>query len=128
MAYASRTHSLGGFGDMENASQATAAIRVLAEGTAAPTTGASASYTMTNPEARRLLCIHLGASTPAAGDIRFRMGATATATSMPLIPQKYATFELAGPYTNGSTTVAGEFVSFWNTGADTVTVYCYEIM
>lgn len=120
--------TLGGFGDMTEATRALAGVRELLQATAAPTTGAEAGYTVQNAETRRVMVFHLGASSPAAGDIRFKCNGTATASNMPLVPQKYALFELSGPRTIGSTSQAGETISFWNTSADTITVYILELM
>lgn len=120
--------TLGGFGDMTEATRALAGVRELVQATVAPLAGGEASYTVANAETRRLMCVHLGASTPAAGDIRFRCNATAAATHMPLAPQKYALFELSGPRTIGANAQAGETISFFNTSADTVTVYLLELM
>jgi len=94
-----------------------AGIRPLASSSASPTTGAAALYTMTMPNAKRLLVTHMGCASPAAGDIRFRCGATATAAYPPLYPQRYVVFELG----------YAETISFFNTGADTVVVYCVEL-
>lgn len=109
---------LGSVGDADLALMALAGIRVLVHGSAAPTTGAAASYTVTDDNTRRVMFLHLGAGAPAAGDIRFRIGGTASAAYMPLIPQRYMVLSL----------VKDETVSFFNTSADTISIYAAEMM
>jgi hypothetical protein len=117
---AGRTGSTGPLTDEALATLAMAGVCALVEGSASPTTGAAASYTITDPRTKRLLVTHMGCASPAAGDIRYSTLTTATANSMPLYPQRYMVLEV--PYVVGSTVT----VSFFNTGADTVKVYCTE--
>lgn len=114
---AERTKTLGPLGDADLAVMALAGVPELVAGSASPTTGAAASYTMTHPNAKRALVTHMGAAAPAAGDIRFTTLTTATANSMPLYPQRYVVIEA----------VQGVAISFFNTSADTIKVYVLEL-
>jgi hypothetical protein len=108
----------GQLDDVALATMALAGIRELKQSSVGPTASAAAAYTVTEADTRRVMCFHLGCTVPAAGDIRMRFNATASAAYMPLLPQRYVVFEA----------VAGETISFFNTGADTVTVYVMELM
>lgn len=113
-----KANLLGPIDDATLAVMALAGIRELKQSTASPTTGANATYTVTDGATRRVVVTHMGCASPAAGDIRFLAGAVAaTAASMPLYPQRYMVFEAN----------AGDVLNFFNTGADTVVVYVSEI-
>ena len=99
------------------ATMALSGVRELCQGGASPLTTAAASYTVTDPNCRRVICFHLGAGTPGAGDIRFRLNATATTDHMPLLPQRYVVVYAT----------QDETISFFNASADTIKVYCMEI-
>jgi hypothetical protein len=109
---------LGSLDDAALAGMALAGIRILHEGSAAPATTAAASYTVVDENCRRVMCVHLGAASASAGDIRFSTTTTAGASSTPLIPQRYAIFYLT----------QGESISFYNTSTDTITINVVELL
>lgn len=96
---------------------ALAGVRQLVQASVSVSNGAANSYTVTDPQTRRVICVHPGGATPATGDIRINPAATATATSFPLLPQKYFVVDAE----------KADQISFYNTTGSAIVVYVMEI-
>jgi len=97
---------------------ALAGVRQLVQSSVTVSNGAENSYTVTDPQTRRVICVHPGdATTPATGDIRINPAATATATAFPLLPQKYFVVDAE----------KDDDISFYNTTGSSIVVYVMEI-
>jgi hypothetical protein len=104
-------------GSLDNTSMAVmamAGIRELSQTAHSATGSADTAYTVVNPNTRRVVVCYGGTG---ATDIRVRFNATAAATHMPLLAQRYVVFEA----------VAGETIHFYNT-TSTATVYVLEML
>lgn len=93
---------------------ALAGIREIVQGSVAPGASANAAYTVVDVRTRRVVCVHLGTG---AGDIRFRYNVAATATNIPVIPQRYFVVDAEKDDT----------LNFFNTTGGAITVYVMEI-
>ena len=96
---------------------ALAGVRQLVQSSVSVGTGAENSYTVANIETRRVIIVHGGGATPAFGDIRFEINATAVATDFPIAPQKYFVVDAE----------KDDDLSFYNTSGGSITVYVMEI-
>ena len=99
--------------EAQQANLSTAGIRQLTQASLPVGAGASATYTVASPEARRVAVIFIGN----LGDIRFNQGASAAATHLPIPPGEL--FRV--------TAIQGEQLSFYNTTASAITVYLIEL-
>jgi uncharacterized iron-regulated membrane protein len=91
-----------------------AGIRILKQATVAPGAGASATYTVTEKDAHRVVAFH---GSTAALDIRVHQNGTATASHLPMANGVYMSFEVE----------TDDTVSFFNTTGGAITVYLVEL-
>ena len=105
--------SLSSRPDVNQAILSQAGWKTGPQGSAAPTTGANASYEVTGGATRWVAVAWTGTFT----EIRFEKNAAATATDFPLLPDSHIVFEA----------VDGDTLNFWNTSGGTITVYCIEL-
>jgi hypothetical protein len=113
------TRVTGPLDDTALAAMAIAGLRILSQSVVTATAGASTSYTVTDKNCRRVVCLHTGTG---AGDIRINFNAAATATHMPMLPQRYFVVEAC---INGDGTA--ETVRFWNTTVSSISVNVMEV-
>lgn len=105
---------------------AVAGIRQILQATVTAAPGASTPYTIQNTRTRRVLCIHLNSG---AGDIRFNYNAAATATSFPVMPQRYFPVDASanGPTAANPSGGTADTLNFFNTTGSSVIIYIVEV-
>lgn len=91
-----------------------AGVRQVNQTTVTAVNGASTAYTVTGPNTRRVIVIHLNAGN---GDIRFNYNAAATSSNLPVIPARYFIVDAKKDDT----------LNFWNTTAGNITVNVMEV-
>ena len=92
-----------------------AGMQDVLQDTHTATAGADTAYTVAGGvKVRRVMMCHLGSG---AGDIRFRRGAAADATHVPLFPQTYFVVDAEDD----------EELHFYNTTVGDITIYIVEL-
>jgi hypothetical protein len=100
--------------EMQRGILAMAGFRQILQTTLSVGAGVAAGYTVQRANTRRVVYIH---NSTGAFDIRVDPTATATATSFPVLPQRYLTIDAK----------KDDVISFFNTSGGTVVISLMEI-